>query len=259
MSITESYAQGAPCWIDLVTTDVEAARAFYGSLFSWSYDGYPMPGGTGETMTYYMSTIGGRNVAGLMQLGPEMAEQSSWQTYIAVDDANAAAARVTEAGGTVLFPVDEIPGSGRMTIAFDPLGAKFGLWQTTGHIGSAVVNEAGAPIWHELQADDPAAAAAFYSAVTGAEAKTSDVGGISYTELLADGRSSAGIMPKQDAGQPNTWLVYFGAESPDDTATKAAELGGTVLEPAFDIPGVGRMAVLADPQGVVFAVMRGEG
>ncbi|RFA16941.1 hypothetical protein B7R22_01120 [Subtercola boreus] len=258
MSFVESYVQGAPCWIDLVTTDVDSARTFYSGLFGWSYDDYPMPSSAGE-MTYSMGTIDGRNVAGLMQQAPEMVgDAPSWQTYIAVDDAEAAAERVTEEGGTVLFPVDEIPGSGRMTIAFDTVGAKFGLWQTTGHIGSAVVNQHGAPIWHELQAPDPAAAAAFYSAVLGVEPKTADVGGIPYTELFASGKSSAGIMPKQDADQPSTWLVYFGADNPDETATKAAELGGTVLEPAFDIPGIGRMAVLADPQGVVFAVMRGE-
>ncbi|RFA07934.1 hypothetical protein B7R54_00930 [Subtercola boreus] len=256
MSTVEGYAQGVPCWIDLITSDVDSARTFYGELFGWSYGSYPMPGDA----TYYMSTIDGRNVAGLMQLAPAMeGDAPAWQTYLAVDDADAAAGRVTDAGGTVLFPVDEIPGSGRMTIAFDPSGAKFGLWQTTGHIGSAVVNQHGAPIWHELQADDPARAADFYSAVTGVEAKTSDVDGIPYIELLVEGKSSAGIMPKQAADQPNAWLVYFGAHSPDETAARAAELGGRVLQPAFDIPGIGRMAVLADPQGAVFAVMRGEG
>ncbi|RFA23552.1 VOC family protein [Subtercola boreus] len=254
MSIVEKYPQGAPCWIDLITTDVDGARAFYGELFGWNYDAYPMPGDA----TYYMSTIGGKNVAGLMQQPTPDAGPTSWQTYIAVDDAEAAAARVTEAGGTLLFPVDEIPGSGRMTIALDTEGARFGVWQTTGHIGSAVVNEHGAPLWHELQSGDPAAAAAFYSAVLGVEAKTSEVGDISYTELYADGTSSAGVMPKQSGDEPNVWLVYFGANDPDETARLAESIGATVLAPAFDIDGVGRMAILADPQGGVFAVMRGE-
>lgn len=253
MSTVEGHKAGAPCWIDLVTPDADAARTFYGELFGWSYDAYPM----GESV-YYMGTIRGSNVAGLMQQQPGGAESPpSWQVYFAVDDADAAAERVTSAGGRLLYPVDEIPGSGRTTAAIDTLGAPFAIWQSTGHIGTAVVDEHGAPLWHELQADDAAKAAAFYTSVVGLEAKTPVVTDIDYTELLVDGRAVAGIMPKDDAGQPNAWLVYFGADDPDEAVARVVELGGSVMAPPFDIEGVGRMAVVADPQGAVFAVMRG--
>lgn len=260
MSTVESYTQGVPCWVDLITPDVEAARTFYGELFGWEYDARPMPSESGETTYYYMATLGGRNAAGLMEQPPEaIGGPPSWQTYFAVDDADATAARVAEAGGTLLFPVDEIPGSGRMTLALDPAGALFGLWQSKGHIGSAAVNEAGAPIWHELQSDDAAASATFYETLTGDGRQIDNMGQFDYISLTSDSKAVAGIMPKQDASQPNVWLVYFGVDDVDAAAAQAASLGGRIVAEPFTIEGVGRMAVLADPQGVVFAIMNGMG
>lgn len=255
MPTVQSHKPGAPCWIDLVTSDLESARSFYTELFAWSYDSYPLP----NDMVYLMSTIRGSNVAGLMQQEGGSAAPPTWQAYFAVDDADAAAERVTDAGGRLLYPVDEIPGSGRTTMALDVLGARFALWQSTGRIGSAVVGEHGAPLWHELQADDAESAAGFYETVLGLGARKTEITDIEYTELTADGTPVAGIMSKESADQPNTWLVYFGADDPDQTVELAVSLGGSVVSPPFDIPGVGRMAVLSDPQGAVFAVMRGEG
>lgn len=259
MSTVESYHQGVPCWVDLVTPDVDSARSFYGELFGWSYDGRAMQGDGGE-MTYYMAMLGERNAAGLMQQAPEAGDgPPSWQTYFAVDDAEAAAARVGELGGTVLFPVAGIPGSGQMTLALDNRGALFGLWQAQGHIGSAAVNEAGAPVWHELQSDDAAASASFYEALTGDGRQIDNMGEFDYFSLTSEGKAVGGIMPKQDAAEPNVWLVYFGVDDVDASAARAVSLGGRVAAEPFTIEGVGRMAVLADPQGVVFAVMNGMG
>jgi predicted enzyme related to lactoylglutathione lyase len=257
MSTVESYHQGVPCWVDLLTPDVEATRTFYGELFGWEYDARPMPMESGETAYYYMAALGGRNAAGLMQAPEEGAGAPSWRTYFAVDDAEASAARIPELGGTVLLPLAEIPGSGRMTIAVDAGGAVFGLWQAQGHIGSAAVNEAGAPIWHELQSDDAPAAATFYESLTGDGREVTSMGEFDYISLTAEGKPAAGIMPKQDSSQPTDWLVYFGVDDVDASAAQAEALGGSVLEAPYSIEGVGRMAVLADPQGVVFAIMNG--
>ena len=259
MSTVQSYRQGTPCWVDIITPDVDAARTFYGGLFGWSYDARPMPSDSGGELFYYMAQLDGRNAAGLMQSPPAAGGQPSWQTYFAVDDADAAAARVTDAGGTLLFPVDEIPGSGRMTLALDNLGALFGVWQARGHIGSAAVNEAGAPIWHELQSADAAASSAFYETVTGDGHEITNMGDFDYFSLTVDGKPVGGIMPKQDAAQPNVWLVYFGVDDSDASASRVEELGGRILEAPFTIEGVGRMAIVADPQGVVFAIMNASG
>ncbi|MEA9987152.1 MULTISPECIES: VOC family protein [Subtercola] len=258
MPIVRDYPEGAPCWADLMTTDSEGARAFYGGLFGWGFDGYPMPMGDSSAM-YYMSTVNGRNVAGLMQLADEQAGSGirpAWNTYFAVSDADAAAARVSDGGGTLLYPVDEIPGSGRMAMAVDPLGARFGLWQETGHIGSGIVAEPGAIVWNELWVPDSASAAPFYESVLGVEAKPTEVEGAGdYTELFVAGTSSAGVMAKFDAELPNAWVLYFEVADVDSALARAVDLGAGVMAPAFDVGGVGRVAGLTDPQGALFFVM----
>src|ERR1700709_1717636 len=149
MPTVESYKQGVPCWVDLATSDVSGAIEFYGGLFGWRFDAYPMGPEQGG-ITYYMSTINGGNVAGLIELMPGMDQATAWNTYIAVDDADAAAQRAVDAGGTVLMAPDEIPGSGRSALVQDPEGARISLWQQKGHIGSSVVNESGSVVWNEM-------------------------------------------------------------------------------------------------------------
>jgi len=255
MSTVNSYAQGTPCWVDLASSDVEGAQAFYGSLFGWDFHANVMS----PEMTYYMATRPGGNVAGLMaQMAQDIASgaPSAWNTYLAVDSADDAAARVAGAGGTLLVPADEVPGSGRMAIALDPAGAPFGLWQAGGHIGASVVNEPGAVIWNELQVPDVGAVLPFYQAVAGLESETGPAGELaSYTQFTVNGRSIAGAMANAMPGRPGNWLVYFNVADADESVAKVQELGGTVLAPAFDVTGVGRMAVLADPQGATFAIM----
>lgn len=255
MPTVESYTQGTPCWVDLASTDVEGSKAFYGSLFGWNFQANVMS----PEMTYYMASLPGGNVAGLMaQMAEETAggAPSAWNTYLAVDSAEEAAARVSAAGGTLLVPADDVPGSGRMAIALDPAGAPFGLWEAGGHIGASVVNEPGAVIWNELQVPDVAAVLPFYQAVAGLESDTGPAGDLpAYTQLTVNGRSIAGAMANPMPGSPSNWTVYFNVANADETVSKAQELGGTVLAPAFDAAGVGRMAVLKDPQGAVFAIM----
>ena len=253
MAIVESYLQGTPCWVDLVTTDVVSAREFYGSLFGWQYDAYPM-GPPEAGLTYYMSTLHGKNVAGLMQDFDDAAETDvHWNTYLAVDDADAAAARAVEAGGTLVRPVDEIPGSGRIGSLLDPSGAAIGLWQTTGHIGSAVVNEPGAVIWNELRSGDVASTLPFYEAVAGMETTTEEAEGLGdYTQFFVDGKSIAGGVATSTADSRNAWNIYFAVDDVDASVEKVLALGGAVRQPAFDAGGVGRMAGVTDPQGAAF-------
>ncbi|MCZ2401830.1 VOC family protein [Paenarthrobacter sp. Z7-10] len=255
MPNVDSYSSGTPCWCDLVSSDVEGARQFYGSLFGWDFDGRAM----GPDMTYYMATLNGRNVAGLMQQMPDMAAAgipSVWNTYIAVDSVDSAAERITEAGGTLVFPPDEVPGSGRMVMATDTAGAYIGFWEGKGHIGASVVNEPGTVIWNELQVDDLAAALPFYQSVAGMDSDTGPSGDLSeYTQFLVNGKSIAGAMKKPMPDTPNNWTVYFNSADADQTAAKVQELGGAVIAPVFDVSGIGRMAVFTDPQGAVFCIM----
>src|ERR1700751_1753723 len=154
------YAQGTPNWVDLQTTDQSAAKQFYASLLGWSYDDNPMPQGAPQ----------GR---------PPM-----WNTYIAVDDVDAAVDKVGPAGGQVLMAPVDIGEAGRMAFVADPTGPAVGPWQGNRHIGATLVGEPGAPIWNALITDKPESALAFYEAVVGVTHSDVEMGpGQHYTLL----------------------------------------------------------------------------
>jgi uncharacterized protein len=255
----DSYKQGTPCWVDLSTTDIETSKAFYSNLFGWEMDA--MDAGNG--MTYYMAKLKGKYVAGLMQQLPDVASAgmpSYWANYIAVDDVDEAARRATEAGGTIVFPPDEVPnGGGKLFAATDPTGAQVGFWQAGTHHGSGLVNEPGTLVWNELQTDNVPKAVAFYEAVTGCDSETAPAGDLQeYTRIMVDGQAVAGVMRLPMADVPPNWMPYFNVDDVDTTVAKALELGGRVYAPAFDVPGVGRMAVMGDATGAAFSLMHAE-
>ena len=159
------YAQGTPNWVDLQTTDQSAAKQFYASLLGWSYDDNPMPQGG----VYSMATVNGETVAAIAPMPPGAPEgrPPMWNTYIAVDDVDAAVDNVGPAGGQVLMAPVDIGEAGRMAFVADPTGPAVGLWQANRHIGATLVGEPGAPIWNELITDKPESALAFYEAVVG--------------------------------------------------------------------------------------------
>ena len=254
MSKVDAYTQGTPCWAEILSADSDAAREFYGKLFGWEFEANAM-----GLMTYYVASKDGVPVAGLMQQLRVMSDgglPTGWMTYIAVDDADATAAAVTQAGGTVLFPIEEIPGVAKSVLAKDDQGVVIGFWQAKGHVGSGVVDEPGAISWYELQTADVDAAKTFYLAVAGMESHTGPAGDMAaYTEFQVGGKPVAGALPKPMPEMPNYWSVYFNVEDADRTVAQILELGGTVVAPAFDVTSIGRIAVMADPQGAVFNIM----
>jgi predicted enzyme related to lactoylglutathione lyase len=146
---------------------------------------------------------------------------------------------------------------GRMAAIQDPSGARVNLWQPGRSIGSVRVNEPGCPIWHELTCADLPAATAFYSEVLGVgwEAMPMETGD-DYTCLMVDGRPVGGAFPPTMDGIPPHWEVYLNVTDADATAEQATGLGGRVLQEPWDVPGVGRMAILMDPQGAVLGLMQ---
>jgi predicted enzyme related to lactoylglutathione lyase len=262
MEMTGPYPHGTPSWVDLMTTDAEAAAAFYPALFGWEVAGL----GGEEVGGYTMFRLRDRDVAAFAPVsGDEQAAgaSSAWQTYVAVDDVEATAARVEPAGGTVLAPPMDVLDFGRMAVIADPSGAALGLWQAGTHIGCGIVNEPGALVWNELATGEPDTAEAFYGAVLGwaFEDSMSLEGGGTYREIRrpGDGAVVAGLMPMVgDAWPPELpahWMVYFAVEDADATASLAATRGGAVRVPPTDL-AVGRFAVLADPSGAAFSVIR---
>lgn len=251
MSQRTSYTQGTPNWADLQTTDPDAAKLFYGELFGWRYDDQPLPDGP----VYSMAVIDGGVVAGIAPQSQDRAAQNMppmWNTYLAVDDVDAVAARVEPAGGKLLMAPFDVMDTGRMSVVMDSTGAVAALWQAKEHIGATRVNEAGAVIWNELMADDESAAVAFYQHVIGLTTDTMDFGEGTYTVFKSGDDTVAGTTAPPP-GVPNHWHVYFAAPDASVAAQRATELGGTLLNGPIDTP-IGAMAVLRDPQGGVFSI-----
>jgi len=253
MPVRTAYAQGTPNWVDLQTSDQDAAKAFYSGLFGWTYDDQPMP----EGQVYSMAMLGEHAVAAIAPQPPEMAAAGAppmWNTYLAVDSADDAAAKVEAAGGKLAMAPFDVMDAGRMAFVMDPSGAPVALWQASQHIGASLVNEPGTVNWNELITTDPGAAA-FYQTVVGLTTSKMDMGAGEYTLFEANGQMVGGTTAPQMPGTPNHWHVYFAVADADATAAKATELGGSVLAEPFDTP-VGRMTVIADPQGAVFTIMK---
>jgi len=254
MPARESYAQGTPNWVDLQTTDQAAAKAFYGGVFGWTYDDQPMDAGA----VYSIAKIGDGQVAAIAPQSPELKAAGApamWNTYLAVESVDDATAKVGPAGGTVAMEPFDVMDAGRMSFVLDPCGAAIAFWQANQHIGSSLVNEPGAVIWNELITDNPAAVT-FYEQVLGVTTTTVDMGGNKYTMFQVGGKEVGGTTPPQMAGVPNHWHVYFSVADADATAAKIKQLGGSVLVEPFDTP-IGKMAVVADPQGAVFSLFQG--
>lgn len=247
-----SYPPGTPSWVDLSTPDPTAAAAFYGVLFGWDVR-EPAP----EAGGYRLCDLRGRAVAGI---GPQMQPGMPpvWATYIATADADATAKAVQDAGGQVLVAPIDVMTVGRMSVCSDSTGAVFGAWQARDHIGAGLVNEPNTMCWNELVTRQPEIAVPFYRDVFGWEAKTTDAGGMPYTEWQIGGRTIGGMMPMGDmypADTPPHWGVYFAVADADATVAKLTELGGAVYQPPMDIPP-GRFAAVADPQGAMFSVIQ---
>ncbi len=257
MAKFESYAQGMPSYVELTTPDQPAARAFYTGLFGWELAEVPVD----DRGSYYLSaSLEGDVVAGIAGRVPGAAGgPAAWGVYLAVDDVDTVTARVAAAGGTVEAGPFDVMELGRMAALRDPTGAGVNLWQARRHIGTARANEPGTPVWHELTTPDVARATRFYADVLGVAWEAMPMaGGGDYTCLVVDGRRVGGALAPSRPGTPPYWAVYFAVESVDDAAAWARHLGGAVVAPAFDVPGVGRMVVLADPQGGMFSLMQEE-
>jgi predicted enzyme related to lactoylglutathione lyase len=264
MSERERYPAGVPCWVQTLQPDPRAALDFYGPLFGWEFAGPgPMPGDPpGE---YFVARLRGRDVAGIGSL-PGGALAPAWSTFIRVDSADEAAARATDAGGSLRDGPLDVPPAGRLAALVDPPGALVSVWEAGAREGAQLVNEPGAWAMSMLHTTDSGASQAFYGTVFGWEPEPFDMAGAALTLWRLPGY--VGGEPHQPVPQdvvavmiadepPGAghahWSVDFWVDDADATAEHAARLGGTVVLGPFDAPGF-RSAVLADPQGAAFSV-----
>jgi predicted enzyme related to lactoylglutathione lyase len=261
MPATESHAPGTFCWTDLAAHDAAAAERFYTSLFGWTAEHTRF--GPDEDDVYVMLLKDGKAVAALYGMDPAQRAQGvppAWLSYVAVQDAARTAEKARGLGATVLADAFDVADFGRMALVADPAGgAVLALWQAAAHAGAALRDEPGAMCWNELGTRDPGTAAAFYAALFGWAPRPFDGGHLPYVMFEQDGVPVGGmfsISPEMDE-MPTAWAPYFDVEDPDETARRVQELGGTILHPPFDLT-VGRWAMLQDPQGAIFNVLRYE-
>jgi predicted enzyme related to lactoylglutathione lyase len=259
MATFDHYDQGTPSWVELVTPDQDASRDFYAGLFGWDYDDNDM----GEMGHYYIARLDGSELGGVSGQMPGMeGHPAYWGVYLAVDDVDATTAKVEGAGGKVEAGPFDVGPAGRMSAIQDPTGVRVGLWQAGQTTGTQRANEPGTPTWNECVTSDIPAAAQFYATVLGMGSEAMPMGDLgSYTLLTnVEGRQIGGTMDLGGLpeGTPPHWNVYFNVDDVDSTVGRIAELGGSSVAPAFDVPGVGRMAMVADAQGATFWVMTGE-
>jgi len=255
MSERTSYAPGTPCWVDLASPDLDASAGFYGGLFGWDA---PEPENAEQTGGYRQALLRGKPVAGLMPLMQE-GQPVVWSTYVSVADAEVAAGKVSEGGGTVMVEPMDVLDLGRMAVFADPAGAVFGVWQPGTFAGAGVVNEPGALSWNELNTRDVSGAEQFYGGVFGWTFETEDLGEAgSYTTINLGGAPVGGILNQRERGVPEEvpayWAVYFAVDDTDATVDKATGLGGSVMVPPTDIPA-GRFSIVNDPHGAMFTVI----
>jgi predicted enzyme related to lactoylglutathione lyase len=255
-----SFDAGTPCWVDLMSPDVDASKAFYTAVFGWeTEDQFDDEG----TRVYTSLRLGGKDVAGL---GGQMGDDPMppvWNTYIAVDDCDEVAGKVTAAGGSVLMPTMQVMTAGSMAVFADPTGAVFSVWKAGDHKGAQLCNEPNTFAWNELVSRDLETATAFYAEVFGWEYASQDMGpGGTYTVIQGGENGGLGGMMAMPPGMPdavpNHWMVYFTVADIDATIALVKANGGQVVQGPLPAPGVGRLAVVHDPAGGSFSVLQPE-
>jgi predicted enzyme related to lactoylglutathione lyase len=273
----DRYMAGVPCWIDTNQPDPEAAVEFYGGLFGWEFESVLPPGAPAK---YFLARLRGRDVAAVSSLPATAHPVATWDTYVWVESADETASKVRNAGGSVVKEPFDVMDAGRMAVFTDPEGATFCVWQAGRHKGARIVNEPGSLNFNDLHVRDLEGAKRFYGAVFGWG--TLELGGefqawtlAGYGDFLEqddpdlrkrmgeldaptgfeDVVASLDRIGDDEPEKPAHWSLTFAVDDADAIATKAEELGGTVVVPPFDAPWV-RMTVITDPQGATFVASK---
>jgi predicted enzyme related to lactoylglutathione lyase len=253
MPTRESAPAGAPCWIDLATSDPARSREFYSAMFGWAAE---EP--NAEFGGYFNFTRNGVRIAGGMASQPGMGPPDAWSVYLATPDADKAVTSAAAHGGQVVVPAMPVGDLGTMAVVTDAGGAAIGAWQPGTHRGFGVYGEDGSPGWFELLTRDYQASVAFYREVFGWDTHVvSDTPEFRYTALRDGEEWLAGIMDAAaflPGGVPAHWLVYFAVDDTDTAVARLTSLGGAVEQAAADTP-YGRIAGAVDPLGARFKLV----
>lgn len=257
MPIRTTAPLGAPCWVDLMTSDTERARSFYAEVLGWE------PGEADASHGgYFMFFSNGVPVAGAMPAAPGADRGAAWTVYLCSHDIAKTLELAGANGGSVAMAPMQIDDIGTMALLVDPGGAAVGVWQPGTFQGIGVLAETGAPSWFEVQARNYPATLAFYQVAFGWETEVvADTDEFAYRVLVVGGEQLAGIMDAESPGAANapghgpaSWSFFVGVADADETFEKALSLGAAAVYEPVDTP-YGRLAGLSDPTGAGFKLV----
>jgi len=249
---TAPAPRGAPCWIEIFTSEPGPAEEFYGRLFGWTTD---------RSSSGYVNFYNQRRlVAGCMRNDGRSGAPDNWSVYLSTNDVGTTAAAATAHGGRVLVPPSDVAHKGRFAILADIGGAAIGAWQPGSQDGFDIVGAAGEPRRFELLTRDYTASVEFYNNVFGWDTQVAGATDESrYTTLgeggdtaLAEIRDATNVLPRE---APSAWNVYFGVKDAAATIAHARKLGGSVATPISQSP-YGQVAQLVDQAGVTFKIIQ---
>jgi predicted enzyme related to lactoylglutathione lyase len=230
MTTIDKYPIGSFCWLELATTELGAAKEFYTNLFGWAPSDIPI--GPGEV--YTMFKLAGRDAgtAAYALRNEQKGMPPHWSIYIAVENTDAAAKRVSELGGKVCAPPFDVFDVGRMAVVQDPTGATFCLWQAKQQ-PNAITGVDGTLCWADLSTPDPVQAGKFYSSLFGWKLEKSEHDSSGYLHIKNGEQFIGGVPPTthRPPGPPH-WLPYIQVSNCDAIAAKAKQTGASFhLEP----------------------------
>lgn len=248
---------GSFCWMELGTSDQNAAKKFYMNLFGWTVEDAPM--GPGEF--YSMFKLNDNVAAAAYTLRQDQQAHGvppHWMIYIATDSADDSSRRAAELGATILMQPFDVMDAGRMAVVQDPTGAHFCLWESKKTSGVTAKSTDGAFCWADLNTRDIPRATEFYSKLFGWTLEKGENDNSDYLHIKNGDEYIGGIpsAEQQDPNVPPSWLLYFETSNCDASVEKAKQNGAKVFFGPVSMENVGRFAVLSDPQGAVFSLFQ---
>jgi hypothetical protein len=248
-------AQGSFVWYELISTDLPAAKAFYGKVVGWAMEDLPMPG-----MTYTILSAGNSQVGGMMGMPKEAGDaglKPFWAPYIEAADVDAAASKLQRLDGKVHRPPNDIPNVGRFAVVADPQGAMFNLFKPNQSGERSISNVPGQVGWHELHARDWTRAFDFYREMFGwGKGESVNMGPMGTYQLFTiKGTPSGGMFNSPAAANARFWLIYFSVDGIDAAVKRIGDTGGAITNGPQQVPGGNWVVQASDPQGASFALV----
>lgn len=240
---TDNRQPGTFVWFDLITNDRNQVNAYYTKLFDWEIsevEGFP---------GYDLITNKGTAIGGVAEITDE--EQPAWLGSVSVDDVEKSADRVTQLGGRILEPAQQVDDRGVMALVEDNTGSAFVLLDTGARDPVTRPVRTGDWLWTDLFTTDPTAAAQFYIGLAGFELSTfTDSRGNTIDVLVLDETARSGVVEIPWKHVTPAWLPYVRVENVAETVERSTQLGGQLFFQFED------GAVILDPTGAAFGVQQ---